>query len=814
MPAMVSSRSLAASIRLILFTAAVQAAACAGAANPSGEPLPGTDRLKLEGDISSLLVEGADRFLLKQLDDSIARRARHWNRDVSSAEKYNKSVEPNRRRLAQYLGVVDARLPATGLEYVATVNESALVGRGSNFKAYAIRWPVLPGIYGEGLYLVPKGKPVAYTIALPDADQTPEMLAGLVPGTAPESQFARRLAESGCQVVVPMLINRADTYSLSAAGTQASNLPHREFIYRQAFEMGRHIIGYEVQKVLALVDYFDRKDGQGKPVSTLPVGIFGYAEGGLLALSAAALDPRIDAVTVSAYFRSRQNVWQEPGYRNVWGLLDEFGDAELATLVAPRSLVIEAARGPEVDGPPKPTGKRMKSAAPGKLDTPPLVEVERELTRARQLVHGLAMAKAFELVASGGGDGPAGSPAALEKFLAALSPETRLAPTGGSPENVRPTLSADARLKRQLDEMTDFTQKLMHESCYTRVAFFEKHGIVRPTTIAGASNVKPIEASRWTEAMKPLKEYFYDEVIGRFDRPLLPAKPRTRKVYDEPKYVGYEVVMDVFPDLIAYGVLLVPKDIKPGERRPVVVCQHGLEGRPQDTIEANVPGERFYHRFAARLAERGFITYAPQNLYIFQDRFRTLQRKGNVLKKTLFSMIVPQHQQTVDWLASLPMVDGQRIGFYGLSYGGKTAMRVPALVDGYALSICSGDFNEWIWKNTSDRWRGSYLTKGEYEIFEFDLGNTFNYAEMTALIAPRPFMVERGHRDGVAPDEWVAYEFAKVRLMYADLKLPERTEIEFFDGPHEIHGVGTFAFLHKHLRWPEPKAQKQVSAAN
>jgi hypothetical protein len=63
-------------------------------------------------------------------------------------------------------------------------------------------------------------------------------------------------------------------------------------------------------------------------------------------------------------------------------------------------------------------------------------------------------------------------------------------------------------------------------------------------------------------------------------------------------------------------------------------------------------------------------------------------------------------------------------------------------------------------------------------------------------------MVERGHRDGVAPDEWVAYEFAKVKQLYVDLKIPERTEIEFFDGPHTINGVGTFEFLHEQLKWP------------
>ena len=93
----------------------------------------------------------------------------------------------------------------------------------------------------------------------------------------------------------------------------------------------------------------------------------------------------------------------------------------------------------------------------------------------------------------------------------------------------------------------------------------------------------------------------------------------------------------------------------------------------------------------------------------------------------------------------------------------------------------------------------------EYDMYEFDLANSFNYAEMAALIAPRPFMVERGHHDGVGLDEYVAFEYAKVRRHYAQLGLADRTAIEFFQGGHEINGRGTFAFLHKHLNWPAPK---------
>jgi hypothetical protein len=145
---------------------------------------------------------------------------------------------------------------------------------------------------------------------------------------------------------------------------------------------------------------------------------------------------------------------------------------------------------------------------------------------------------------------------------------------------------------------------------------------------------------------------------------------------------------------------------------------------------------------------------------------------------------------------------GRHIIGYGLSYGGKTAMRVPAALYKYCLSICSGDFNDWIRKNVSVDSPVSYMFTGEYEMPEWNLGQTFNYAEMAGLIAPRPFMVERGHSDSVGLDEWVAYEYAKVGRLYDQLRISERTAIEFFNGPHTINGAGTFEFLRRHLGWP------------
>jgi hypothetical protein len=104
-----------------------------------------------------------------------------------------------------------------------------------------------------------------------------------------------------------------------------------------------------------------------------------------------------------------------------------------------------------------------------------------------------------------------------------------------------------------------------------------------------------------------------------------------------------------------------------------------------------------------------------------------------------------------------------------------------------------------VWKVASLDAPFVYPLTQEYDIPEFNLAHLANYAELASLIFPRPFMVERGHRDGVGWDEWVAFEYAKVFRFYSQMGLRDRTAIEYFDGPHEIHGVGTYEFLRKHL---------------
>ena len=364
-----------------------------------------------------------------------------------------------------------------------------------------------------------------------------------------------------------------------------------------------------------------------------------------------------------------------------------------------------------------------------------------------------------------------------------------LAAAGASPSHPRDNYDPSVRLHRQFDQLVGYTQDLVRKSPAKRTQFWSKADTSSP--------------EKWHESTRGYRDYIWDEVIGRLPGPSLPMNPRTKLIYDEPKYRGYAVVLDVWPDVFAYGILLVPKNIQPGERRPVVVCQHGLEGRPEDVADPKIDSH-YYHRFAVKLAEEGFVTYSPQNPYFGEDNFRIIQRAGHPLKLSLFSFILGQHQRALEWLATQPYVDPARIGFYGLSYGGKTAVRVPPLLENYALSICSADYNEWVWKNTNIDTSYSYLLSREYDMIEFDFANVVNYSDLANLMAPRPFMVERGHDDTVSADEWVAFEYAKVRRFYdMQMKLPDRTEIEFFSGPHTINGKGTFEFLHRHLQWPK-----------
>ncbi len=201
--------------------------------------LPSTAKLELDRPLDVVMVDGINRFALRALDESaeeppalLATRL-HEPRGL-----YETSIAPNREHLRTILGAVDPRVAASAFELIATT---------------AVRLPARPNqvVYRPSRAVARpsrrhgrrpsassrRRRPKARVIVLPDADWTPEAFAGLAGGVDRRSQLPRRLAENGVQVVVPTLISRDDTWSGNPA-IRFTNQPHREFIYRMAFELG------------------------------------------------------------------------------------------------------------------------------------------------------------------------------------------------------------------------------------------------------------------------------------------------------------------------------------------------------------------------------------------------------------------------------------------------------------------------------------------------------------------------------------------------------------------------------------------------
>lgn len=638
-------------------------------------PLTGAAPLVSQGDLSAQMVEGIDRWLDAETARAKETRREKWKLDASTGEAWDKSLGPKRELLRRIIGAVDERAPGA-MEVVADPVQAVRAAE-NGYTIEHIRWPVFAGVHGEGLLLRPSGPAKAVVIALPDADQTPEQFAGVQPGLTRDAQFARRLAERGALVVAMTLLDRTDRWSGSEKLGRFTNQPHREWIYRQSFELGRSPLGYEVQKVSAALDALR---GPSAPLidPAAKIGVAGYGCGGRIALLAAALDNRISAAFISGSFGPRERMWQEPIDGNLQGFLREFGDAELAAMVAPRDLIVENSQPPAVSGPPAPRQGR-NGAAPGRITAPTAAEFRDLALHARDLpLHARDLPRSGgRLLFSEGADPVnAGASPVFEKLPEFLG----LSLTGKefpAPQMWFDQAFIDAREHRTVFELEEYAQQIFRECERTR-----KSGLLWTKLTSG---------EEWNAVQRTARANFWEKTIGKLSTDYLPPNPRTRQIYDREKWRGYDVVLDVHPDVFAWGVLLVPKDLKPGERRPVVVCQHGLEGLPQDTItdDQKTSAWGYYKAFSARLADQGFIVYAPHNPYRGQDKFRTLQRKANPLGLSLYSFIIAQHDVTTQWLASLPFVDPERIGFYGLSYGGKTAMRVPAALDRYCLSICS-----------------------------------------------------------------------------------------------------------------------------
>lgn len=190
--------------------------------------------------------------------------------------------------------------------------------------------------------------------------------------------------------------------------------------------------------------------------------------------------------------------------------------------------------------------------------------------------------------------------------------------------------------------------------------------------------------------------------------------------------------------------LLIPEPLTRKRKLPAMLCLHQTtaigKGEP-----AGLGGLPNLH-YAAELAERGYVSLAPDYPNFGDYRFDPYAHGyASATMKGLWN-----HLRAVDLLQSLPEVDGQRIGCIGHSLGGHNTLFVAAFDLRIKVMVSSCGFNSFF------KYYGGDLTgwshNGYMPRIASQYGNDpkkmpFDFTEVVAALAPRPFFINAPQRD-------------------------------------------------------------------
>jgi dienelactone hydrolase len=183
---------------------------------------------------------------------------------------------------------------------------------------------------------------------------------------------------------------------------------------------------------------------------------------------------------------------------------------------------------------------------------------------------------------------------------------------------------------------------------------------------------------------------------------------------------GYRLSVRVYDGVQAYGIACAEGNEGGGEAARCFQ-QHGLAGMPESSLRhTHERNDAVYSRFGLRLVERGYIVFAP--MIATQDNVeRTrLIRRAHLTGLIPAGMDLKKFGRLLDYLSTLPYVDANRFAFYGLSYGGYTALWIGPGEPRFRAVISSGHFNDWNVKTTD-------LTQGTSYTFYPNVVDQYNF---------------------------------------------------------------------------------------
>jgi dipeptidyl aminopeptidase/acylaminoacyl peptidase len=182
--------------------------------------------------------------------------------------------------------------------------------------------------------------------------------------------------------------------------------------------------------------------------------------------------------------------------------------------------------------------------------------------------------------------------------------------------------------------------------------------------------------------------------------------------------------------------LLVPSDLKPGEKRPAVVVFHPTVN---DTLKEPAGlGKRQAMALGVHLVKRGYVVLCPE-CFIMKDG-RAKAQAAAVARRwpgwTGLGKMTFDASRCVDFLESLPFVDAARIGCIGHSLGAKEVLFAMAFEPRYKAGVFNEGGIGLRMSNWTDPW---YLTERMTKYIP-----ALENHQVMALVAPRPLLVLGG----------------------------------------------------------------------
>jgi dipeptidyl-peptidase-4 len=180
-----------------------------------------------------------------------------------------------------------------------------------------------------------------------------------------------------------------------------------------------------------------------------------------------------------------------------------------------------------------------------------------------------------------------------------------------------------------------------------------------------------------------------------------------------------------------YYKLLKPRTLEPGKRYPVLVDVYGGPGAQR---VVNAWGNLF-HQY---LAQHGYVVFALDN--------RGSGMRGMKFEATfdghMAGVEVQDQVRGVEFLRTLPFVDGRRIGIFGWSYGGyMTLMCLMQAPESFAAGVAGAPVTDWSLYDT--HYTERYLSTPQSNPQGYARSNVLSWADKLR----RPLLLVHGMAD-------------------------------------------------------------------